>query len=94
MPDIDSDFTDTRRDEVLRYVAGKYGRDHVAQIITFGTMAARQVIRDVGRVLDYPYSVCDELAKIIPMNTTLQQALDTIEEFKTKYKDEKDKTPH
>lgn len=89
MPDIDSDFTDTRRDEVLKYVSEKYGRDHVAQIITFGTMAARQVIRDVGRVLDYPYSVCDELAKLIPMNTTLHQALDTIDEFKEKYKDKK-----
>ena len=82
MPDIDLDFADVRRDDVLQYVAGKYGHDHVAQIITFGTMAARAAIRDVGRALGYPYSYCDRVAKLIPMFTTLQEALDTIPELK------------
>ncbi len=85
MPDIDLDFTDTRRDEVIRYVEGKYGRDHVAQIITFGTMAARAAIRDVGRVLDFPYGFCDQLAKLIPMMFTLDEALKNILEFKEVY---------
>ncbi len=85
MPDIDLDFTDTRRDEVIRYVEGKYGRDHVAQIITFGTMAARAAIRDVGRVLDFPYSFCDQVAKLIPMMFTLDEALKNILEFKELY---------
>ena len=66
MPDIDLDFADTRRDEVIEYVAKKYGRGHVAQIITFGTMAARAAIRDTGRALGMPYSFCDKLAKMIP----------------------------
>jgi len=89
MPDIDLDFTDTRRDEVIRYVEGKYGRDHVAQIITFGTMAARAAVRDVGRVLDFPYSFCDQLAKLIPMMFSLDEALKNILEFKELYdKDE------
>jgi len=77
MPDIDLDFADTRRDEVIEYIAEKYGREHVAQIITFGTMAARAAIRDVGRVLDFPYNFCDKLAKLIPPNTSLKQALET-----------------
>ncbi len=85
MPDIDLDFTDTRRDEVIRYVEEKYGKDHVAQIITFGTMAARVVVRDVGRVLDYPYAYCDKIAKLIPMFTTLDKALATIPEMKEIY---------
>lgn len=85
MPDIDLDFTDTRRDEVIRYVEGKYGRDHVAQIITFGTMAARAAVRDVGRVLDFPYSFCDQLAKLIPMMFSLDEALKNILEFKEIY---------
>ncbi len=85
MPDIDLDFTDTRRDEVIRYVEGKYGRDHVAQIITFGTMAARAAVRDVGRVLDYPYSYCDQAAKLIPMTFSLDEALKNIFEFKEFY---------
>ena len=67
-PDIDVDFADTRRDEVLEYVANKYGRDHVAQIITFGTMAARAAVRDTGRALGYPYDYCDRVAKMIPFN--------------------------
>ncbi|MFA6587520.1 MAG: DNA polymerase III subunit alpha [Patescibacteria group bacterium] len=82
MPDIDLDFADTRRDDVLKYVAEKYGEDHVAQIITFGTMAARAAIRDVGRVLGFPYTYCDRVAKLIPMFTTLPQALDTVLELK------------
>lgn len=85
MPDIDLDFTDTRRGEVIQYVEGKYGRDHVAQIITFGTMAARAAIRDVGRVLDFPYGFCDQLAKLIPMMFTLDEALKNILEFKEVY---------
>ena len=81
MPDIDTDFTDTRRDEVIRYVADKYGQDHVAQIITFGTMAARAAIRDVGRVMGLPYTFCDRVAKMIPMFMSLQQAINTVPEF-------------
>jgi DNA polymerase-3 subunit alpha len=85
MPDIDMDFADRRRDEVIEYVAQKYGRDHVAQIITFGTMAARAVIRDVGRALQYTYSYCDQMAKLIPMGMDLNEALEKVEEFKEKY---------
>lgn len=66
MPDIDIDFADNRRDEVLNYVIEKYGRDYVAQIITFGTMAPRAAVRDVGRALGYPYQEVDQLAKTIP----------------------------
>ncbi len=75
MPDIDMDFADTRRDEVLQYVKGKYGADHVAQIITFGKMAARAAVRDCGRVLSYPYEYCDKSAKMIPMGSTISEAL-------------------
>ena len=82
MPDIDTDFADARRDEVLAYAAEKYGRDKVAQIITFGTMAARAAIRDVGRVMSLPYSYCDKVAKLIPMFTKLQDAIDTVPELK------------
>jgi len=89
-PDIDLDFTDTRRDEVIHYVEEKYGRDHVAQIITFGTMAARAAIRDVGRVLDYPYTFCDKLAKMVPFGMSLEKALETSEEMKEMYKTNKD----
>ena len=67
-PDIDMDFADTRRDEVLAYVSDKYGKDHVAQVITFGTMAARAAIRDAGRALGLSYSLCDQMAKMIPFN--------------------------
>ncbi len=66
MPDIDIDFADTRRDEVLNYVVEKYGRENVAQILTFGTMAPRAAIRDVGRALGYPYAEVDALAKTVP----------------------------
>jgi len=85
MPDIDLDFTDTRRDEVLAYVEEKYGSDHVAQIITFGTMAARVSIRDVGRVLDMPYSFCDSLAKMFPAHLSIQEAIDTVSEIHVAY---------
>jgi len=85
MPDIDMDFADRRRDEVIEYVAQKYGRDHVAQIITFGTMAARAVIRDVGRALQYTYSYCDQMAKMIPMGMDLAETLEKVDEFKERY---------
>ncbi|MEA3398564.1 MAG: DNA polymerase III subunit alpha, partial [Patescibacteria group bacterium] len=88
MPDIDLDFSDIRREEVIRYVEKKYGKDHVAQIITFGTMAARAAVRDVGRVLDYPYDFCDRLAKMIPMFTNLSNALKTVNELKDFYEQE------
>jgi DNA polymerase-3 subunit alpha len=88
MPDIDTDFADTRRDEVLRYVESKYGKDHVSQIITFGTIAARASMRDVGRVLDVPYDFCDKLAKAIPMFTDLSEALESVQEFKDLYEKE------
>ncbi|MDO8592471.1 MAG: DNA polymerase III subunit alpha [bacterium] len=88
MPDIDMDFADTRRDEVLNYVENKYGKDHVSQIITFGTMAARAAVRDVGRVLGYPYELCDKLAKMIPMFSKINQALDEVSEFKELYKND------
>lgn len=85
LPDIDLDFTDRRRDEVINYVARKYGRDKVAQIITFGTMAARAVVRDVGRALGYSYSFCDKLSKMIPFGLTLDQTLASVEEFREIY---------
>ena len=78
MPDIDVDFCQDRRDEVIRYVTEKYGPDHVTQIITYGTMMAKGVIRDVGRVLDIPYAEVDKIAKLVPnvLNITLQQAME------------------
>ena len=68
MPDFDIDFCQERRDEVIRYVQEKYGRDQVAQIITFGTLQARGVLRDVGRVLQMPYGQVDKLCKLVPQN--------------------------
>ena len=85
MPDIDMDFADDRRDEVLDYVREKYGNDHVAQIITFGTMAARAAIRDAGRALDIPYDFCDKTAKLIPQFSTIGDALENAKEFKDLY---------
>jgi len=78
LPDIDVDFCVERRDEVLRYIAEKYGQEHVAQIITFGKMQARAVIRDVGRALNMPYGEVDKIAKLIPsvLNITLNEALE------------------
>jgi DNA polymerase-3 subunit alpha len=78
LPDIDIDFSDKERDKIIRYVINKYGKDNVAQIITFGTMAARAVVRDVGRALDISYSEVDRIAKIIPWlpDMTLKTALE------------------
>ncbi|MEK7134902.1 MAG: DNA polymerase III subunit alpha, partial [Patescibacteria group bacterium] len=88
-PDIDLDFADHRRNEVLEYISKKYGREHVAQIITFGTMAARAAIRDAGRALGFGYGFCDRIAKIIPFNPTqgmktgwLEKSLENIAELK------------
>ena len=85
MPDIDMDFADDRRDEVISYVRQKYGDDHVAQIITFGTMAARAAIRDTGRAMGYAYLLCDQVAKTIPPGLTLQQSLQESAEFRQLY---------
>lgn len=87
MPDIDIDFADNRRDEVLRYVQDKYGHDRVAQIITFGTMAAKASIRDVARSLGKSFAEGDRLAKLIPAKpgTTLKGALEQVKEFKEIY---------
>ena len=85
MPDIDIDFADTGRDKVLEYVAAKYGSDHVGQIITFGTMAARAAVRDTGRALGVAYGFCDTLAKLIPFGSTLTDALASTAELKTLY---------
>jgi DNA polymerase III subunit alpha len=88
MPDIDLDFADARRADVLDYVAQKYGHDHVAQIITFGTMAARAAVRDVGRVLGAPYEYCDKISKSIPMFSSLTKALKDVPEVKEIYHNE------
>lgn len=90
MPDFDIDFADTRRDEVLAYVADRYGHDHVAQIITFGTMAARAAIRDVGRVMGLPYAFCDRIAKLVPMFTSLSDAIQAVPELKELYENDPD----
>jgi DNA polymerase-3 subunit alpha len=82
LPDIDIDFADNRRAEVIDYIRQKYGENSVAQIITFGTMASRAVIRDVGRVLDIPYGEVDRIAKLIPFNTEIGKALATVKELK------------
>ncbi len=90
MPDFDIDFCQYRRDEVIQYVQERYGKDKVAQIITFGKLQARAALRDVGRVLDMPYGQVDRIAKLIPNNpakpTTIAQALDTQDELATIYK--------
>lgn len=87
MPDIDVDFCFERRQEVIDYVVRKYGTDRVVQIVTFGTMAARGVIRDVGRVMDLPYAFVDGIAKMIPkeLNITLGKALQSSSDFKKAY---------
>jgi DNA polymerase-3 subunit alpha len=84
MPDFDVDFCMERRDEVIEYVAGKYGRDAVSQIITFGTMAAKAVVRDVGRVLGHPYGFVDRIAKMVPfeLGMTLDKALEESPDLK------------
>ncbi|MBR6033237.1 MAG: DNA polymerase III subunit alpha [Clostridia bacterium] len=92
MPDFDVDFCYERRQKVLDYVSKKYGADHVSQIITFGTMSARMVIRDVGRVLDLPYAEADKLAKMIPneLHITIKKAMEQNRELKELYEtDEK-----
>jgi len=87
MPDIDLDFQDNRRDEVLAYVNEKYGMDHVAQIITFGTLGARAALRDTGRALGLPYSQVDQVAKLIPLELTitLTKALEDSKELNEIY---------
>ena len=87
MPDFDVDFCYERRGEVIDYVERKYGKDHVSQIITFGTMSARMVIRDVGRALDMPYAECDKLAKMIPneLHITIKKAMEQNRELKDLY---------
>ena len=90
MPDVDMDFADDRRDEVLQYVRQKYGADHVAQIITFGTMAARAAIRDAGRALGLSYSLCDQVAKLIPQFHSMEKALAEAPDFKAFYERDPD----
>lgn len=87
MPDFDIDFSDERRQEMIDYVVSKYGDDHVAQIITFGTMAAKAAIRDVGRAMAIPYAVVDTVAKLVPtkLNITLEEALNISRDLKEKY---------
>ncbi len=87
MPDIDIDFCYERRGEVIDYVVNKYGEDCVTQIVTFGTLAARGVIRDVGRVMDLPYNFCDSIAKNVPyeINITIEKALTMNPELRTMY---------
>lgn len=94
-PDIDLDFADTRREEVIAYVTQKYGEDKVAQIITFGTMEAKAAVRDVGRVMGYPYAIPDRIAKMIPPGwqghaMTLDMALEQSPELKSAYLNEPD----
>lgn len=90
MPDIDSDFCYEGRQKVIDYVVEKYGKDNVSQIITFGTMAPRACIRDVGRAMDYPYAEVDRIAKMIPtvLNITIEKALEMNPELKQAYDDE------
>ena len=92
MPDIDVDFSDERRQEVIDYVTQKYGSDKVAQIITFGTMAARAAIKDVGRALDVPYADADRISKMIPseLNMTIDKALVMNPELKNEYENDED----
>jgi len=90
MPDIDIDFCDDKRDKVMQYVCDKYGQEKVAQIITFGTMAARAAVRDVGRVLAIPYADVDRIAKLIPVEPkmTIKKALDQSKDLQALYKEE------
>lgn len=92
-PDIDMDFADDRRDEVIAYVKEKYGADRVAQIVTFGTMQARAAVRDIGRVLGYQYSFCDRLAKMVPFGAqgfhmSIERALELNSELKARFEAE------
>ena len=92
MPDFDVDFCYEHRQDVIDYVSNKYGHDHVSQIITFGTMSARMVIRDVARVLDFPYAEADKLAKMIPneLHITIKKALEQNKELKDLYDERED----
>ncbi|HEX5259417.1 MAG TPA: DNA polymerase III subunit alpha, partial [Sphingomicrobium sp.] len=94
MPDFDIDFCETHRDKVIAYVQGKYGRDRVAQIITFGRLKARAVLKDTGRVLQMPYGQVDRLAKLIPNHPTdpwtLERSLNGVSELAAEYKDDPD----
>ncbi len=96
MPDFDIDFCQDRRDEVIKYVQDKYGHDHVAQIITFGKLQARAVVRDVGRVLQIPYGQVDRISKMIPNNPaapmTLQEALDSDPDLRLEIKKDESST--
>ena len=89
MPDVDTDFSDSRRDEVIKHAEEKYGKDHVSHIITFGTMASRASVKDVGRVLGVPYAFCDQLAKSIPQGEDIDEAMKSAPDFKELY----DKNP-
>ncbi len=94
MPDFDIDFCETRREEVIRYVQGRYGRDHVAQIITFGRLKARAVLKDTGRVLQMSYGQVDRLAKLVPNHPTdpwtLDRALNGVSDLATAYKQDEE----
>lgn len=92
MPDFDIDFCMEGRDRVIEYVVNRYGKDKVSQIITYGTMAARAVVRDVGRVLGYPYGFVDKIAKLIPfeLGISLEKALDDEELLRKRYNEEED----
>ena len=87
MPDFDIDFCQDGRDRVIEYVKQKYGAESVSQIATFGTMAAKAVVRDVGRVLDLPYNFCDQLAKLIPFQPGKHITLDDAREMEPQLKE-------
>lgn len=89
MPDIDTDVSDKGRDELLKYISGKYGSDHVAQIITFGRMKGRQSIKDVGRALGLPYELMNDTAKLIPATAkSINEALESTPDFKERYEND------
>jgi len=92
MPDFDIDFCMDKRDKVIQYVGEKYGSDRVSQIITYGTMAAKAVVRDVARVMGHPYGFGDRLSKMVPMDLgiTLTTALETAEDLKRAYDNEEE----
>jgi DNA polymerase-3 subunit alpha len=93
MPDFDIDFCQDRRDEVIRYVVGKYGRDQVAQIITFGSLQARAALRDVGRVLEMPYGLVDRICKLVPNNPANPTPLEKAIEEEPRFAEETEKEP-
>ena len=90
MPDVDFDFADERRDGVMRYVAERFGREHVAQIITFGTLGAKAAIRDTARALGISYGEADRIARLVPdtLHVTIDQALDEVPELRSAYEAE------